>query len=116
MYWPELAAPVPAAMLAQWVPWPNLSLADSPVKDIVWAIFEVLFGKWKSGWVGSMPVSRMAIFTPEPLMLLLYDISIFAQSDGSLIIGTLWSRFAWNLRSSHTWLTSGLLASLNIEE
>ncbi len=59
---PLEAAPVPATVEATWVPCPLrsevFSLGTKLTLSWIWSV--------RSGWVGSMPVSRTATVTPSP--------------------------------------------------
>ncbi len=99
LYLPPDAAPVPAAMLATWVPCPTRS-AVSPESE-KFADASIRPARSACGGLSpgaapvSIPVSRIAILTPLP-------VSPRCQAAGPPICGTLLSRDARNCRSSVT--------------
>jgi hypothetical protein len=88
LYLPPDFAPLPAMIEATCVPWPTTSSAfASVVKFSFAAIFPA-----KSGWVASMPESRIATVTPVPSRPA-------CQAAGAPICGTLTSRSSLRLPS-----------------
>ncbi len=96
LYVPPALAPVPATVDATCVPWPDLSPVPEaePLKSCSATTCPV-----RSGWAVSMPVSRTATLTPVPS----YPA---AQAVGAPICGTLLSRLALRLPSSHSFSTA----------
>jgi hypothetical protein len=94
LYFPPEAAPLPAMVLATWVPWPWWSTASA----VVLKFFISAMRPAKSGWVGSMPVSRTATVVPVPS-------KPACQAVGAPICGTLTSSVAVAFASSQTFLS-----------
>src|SRR5919108_2297833 len=105
-------SPVPVAIPETWVPWPLRSCMSAgvqvpPVKFCVAVTFGSLSGcdqRWKSrssrsGWLGSIPVSSTAIFTPVPVSPWLQS----ALAPTSAGVPRVWSA---TTESSRAWTSS----------